>query len=122
VQDDGGGRSWNLVAVANQTSVGLEIQLSGTATFVQDNHPTFGSVSARGGLLGAVVLGSVHVAESYSVTTPLFPSPPNDCYIDTDGGLILNGDTMTVSLNEHDGCDTTGHLRESTSQFVMRRK
>jgi hypothetical protein len=101
--------------------VGLEIQLSGKATFAQDNHPTFGSVSGRGGLLGAVVLGSAHFAESYDVTTPLFPSPPNDCYIDTDGGLVLDGDTMTVYLNEHDGCDGR-HQRESTSQFVMRRK
>jgi hypothetical protein len=100
------------------------VVVSGTAVIAQNNHPIFGSMSASGGVLGTIVvgLGGLNFVEDYeSASTPLFPFPPNDCYIETEGQLTVSGDVMTGSVTEHDGCNGV-RLRDSTAQLTMRRK
>jgi hypothetical protein len=123
VQTDGS-RTWILAAgssIVNQITV---IQFGGPATFVQSNHPSFGSMSARGGVQGTILVGlaGLQFAESYdSLSSPLFPFPPNDCYIDTEGQLALSGNTLTGTVTEHDGCNGA-RLRDSSSRITLQRK
>ena len=98
------------------------VEVGGQATWVQSNHPKFGSMSAKGGVLGVIVPGGFQFTETYEgVSTPLFPFPPNDCDIDTEGEVALSGNTLTGSVTEHDGCNGV-RLRDSTSQLSMQRK
>ena len=92
--------------------------------WAQSNHPKFGSMSAKGGVLGTIVpgLGGFQFTETYEgVSTPLFPFPPNDCYIDTEGQLALSGNTLTGTVTEHDGCNGV-RLRDASSTLRMQRK
>ena len=119
-----GGRTWTLAASAAQSGQVSVIQVAGSAVIAQDNHPVFGSMSAKGGVLGTMVvgLGGLNFAEDYEgVSTSLFPFPPNDCYINTEGQLTVSGNVMTGVLTEHDGCNGV-RLRDSTVQLVMRRQ
>lgn len=117
-----GNRTWTLSAgsaIVNSTTV---IQVGGPATLVHNNHPSFGLMSARAGVSGTVVVGlsGLMLAESYSVSTPLFPSPSNSCYIDTEAQLTLSGHTLTGTVAEHDGCNGV-RLRDSSSRVTLRR-
>lgn len=123
VQTDGA-RTWTLSAGSSGVGQATVIQAGGPATFVQSNHPSFGSMSARGGVLGTIVVGvsGFQFAETYdSLSTPLFPFPPNDCYIDTDGQFTLSGNTLTGVVTEHDGCNGL-RLRDSSSRVTLQRK
>jgi len=123
VQTDGT-RTWTLSAVASGVGQATVIQAGGPATFVQNNHPSFGSMSARGGVIGTMVvgLGGFQVAETYEgVSAPMYPFPPNDCYIDTSAQLALSGNTLTGVLTEHDGCNGV-RLRDSSSRVTLQRK
>lgn len=118
-----GGRTWTLTASAAPSGQASLIQVGGNATMSQNAHPIFGAMSARGGMLGTIVvgLGGLHFAETYeSVSTPLFPFPPNDCYIETEGQLTVSGSTMTGVVTEHDGCNGV-RLRDATAPLTMRR-
>jgi hypothetical protein len=76
----------------------------------------------KGGVLGTIVSGGFRFAETYEgVSTPLFPFPPNDCSIDTAGQVTLNGNTLTGSVTEHDGCNGV-RLRDSSSKLSLQRK
>ena len=123
VQTDGA-RTWTLSAGSSPFGQTTGIQAGGPATLVQSNHPSFGSVSARGGVLGSMVVGltGFQFAETYdSLSTPLYPFPPNDCYIDTEGQVTLNGNTLTGTVTEHDGCNGV-RLRNSSTMVTLRRQ
>lgn len=123
VQTDGS-RTWTLSAGSTGSAQITVVQVGGPATWAQSNHPTFGSMSAKGGVLGAIVLGvgGFQFTETYEgVSTSLFPFPPNDCYIDTEGQVALSGNTLTGTVTEHDGCNGV-RLRDSSSTLSMRRK
>src|SRR5207302_10832021 len=53
----GGTRTWTLKQVS--------VQVAGTASFSQDNNPSFGAVSATGGVVGAAAFGGFTFAETY---------------------------------------------------------
>jgi hypothetical protein len=107
-----GTRTWSIAQGA--------IQVSGPATFSQDNNPNFGPVSGHGGVVGAV-FGGFMFAETYEgVSGTPFPSPQYDCYIDTNGQLTVSGNTMTGSVTESDGCNGV-RLGQFTRPLTMQR-
>ena len=65
-----------------------------------------------------VGLTDLQFAETYDGG---FPQNENDCYIDTQGDLILSGNTMTGVVTEHDGCNGT-ILRDVSSKLILQRQ
>jgi hypothetical protein len=113
VQVSGDTRTWVLEQGA--------IQAGGTASFSQSNNPSVGAVSGTGGVLGAVVLGSFRFAETYeSLNIPSRPYP-NNCYIDTDGQLVVSGSTLRGSVTETLGC-AGERVSQVTRDLVMQRR
>src|SRR4051794_39949165 len=55
VQTDGT-RTWTLAAGSSGVGQTTVIQAGGPATFVQSSHPSFGAMSARGGVLGTIII------------------------------------------------------------------
>jgi hypothetical protein len=92
VQTNGDTRTW----VLEQGG----LQASGVAGFSQANHPSVGAISGTGGVLGAVSGGAFRFAETYEgLNIPSRPSP-NNCYVDTEGSLGINGNTMRGTVTE----------------------
>ena len=115
--------TWTQVGAGTRTWTVSQsgIQAGGAATFSQDDHPDLGAVSGTGGVLGAVAFGSFRFAETYGrLSIPSRPDP-NGCYMDTDGQLVISGDSMTGSYTEIVGC---GGMRVSqvTRALAMQRK
>lgn len=96
------------------------IQAGGTASFSHTN-PSVGAVSGTGGVLGAVVFGSFRFAETYeSLSIPSRPSP-NNCYVGTEGQLVVSGNTMRGSVTETLGCAGV-RVSQITRELVMQRR
>jgi hypothetical protein len=107
-----GTRTWNL----SQAS----IQIAGQATHADSNHPTFGPMSTSGGVVGFFLLGSLQFAETYERLV-VTDSKYAFCYIDTSGTLAINGNTMTGSYAEVDGCAGV-HVGQRSGTITMQRR
>jgi len=113
VQVNGDTRTW----VLDQGG----IQAGGPASFSQSAYPSVGAVSGTGGVSGAVVFGAFRFAETYeSLNIPSRPSP-NNCYVDTDGQLVVSGNTMRGSVTETLGCAGV-RVGQVTRDLVMQRR
>jgi hypothetical protein len=97
------------------------LQAGGTASFAQADRPSVGALSATGGVVGMVFLGTFRFAEVYEkVDIPSMPSP-NSCYVNSDGQLSASGTTMKGSVTETLGCAGV-RVSQVTRELVMQRK
>ena len=72
-------------------------------------------------MLGAVALGAFRFAETYeSLNIPSRPSP-NNCYVDTDGQLVVSGNTMRGPVTETLGCAGV-RMSQVTRDLLMQRR